>query len=122
MKKPPYNAVFFTVLIGLICYACGFPVVALLVSMFMGAMVINGFDTIERTQHAMSEVEIRFDALLRSELNRKVANEITTCSYFVDGPEGSFFAKTVQEAEEILSLLKVDADEWTITDITTPAF
>jgi hypothetical protein len=39
------------------------------------------------------------------------------CRYFASGPEGSFFTKTLVEAQNLLDLTSFDSDEWTITDL-----
>lgn len=35
--------------------------------------------------------------------------------YFYSGPEGYFYVNSIDDGERILSLMRVDSDEWTAT-------
>lgn len=42
------------------------------------------------------------------------------CRFFASGPEGSFFTKTLVEAQNLLDVACFDSDEWTVTDLLDP--
>lgn len=37
--------------------------------------------------------------------------------YFYSGPEGYFYVNTIKDGEKILSLMNVDKDDWTATEL-----
>lgn len=37
------------------------------------------------------------------------------CLFFYSGPEGYFYAETIEGGERILKLMNVDSNEWTAT-------